>query len=110
MMPYKHTKFQVKSRQGAGLVSKRNTNREKSRENSGTIAKNRKETVIARKSFPSEATEAQGRKKPIKLLQNHKINNQLGPITKSWLELGLGSGLPDWFYNTLLGLKDEKIF
>ena len=26
MMPYKHTKFQVKSRQGAGLVSKRNAN------------------------------------------------------------------------------------
>ena len=29
MMPYKHTKFQVESRRGAGLVSKRNTNREK---------------------------------------------------------------------------------
>ena len=28
-MPYKHTKFHVKSRQGAGLVSKRNTNRDK---------------------------------------------------------------------------------
>ena len=28
-IPYKHTKFQVKSRQGAGLVSERNTNRGK---------------------------------------------------------------------------------
>ena len=37
-MPYKHTKFQVKSRQGAGLVSKRNTNREKNRK------KNRKKS------------------------------------------------------------------
>ena len=36
MMPYTHTKFQIESRQGAGLVSKRNTNREKKR---GQIAK-----------------------------------------------------------------------
>ena len=42
MMPYKHTKFQVKSRQRAGLVSKRNTNHGENRK------KNRKK--IAKKS------------------------------------------------------------
>ena len=38
-MPHKHTKFQVESNQGAGLASKRNTNRENPREKThGKIA------------------------------------------------------------------------
>ena len=63
MMPYKDTKFQVESRQGAGLVSKRNTNREKIAEIAekitekiagkiaGKIAKNSNCEKIAKKSL-----------------------------------------------------------
>ena len=55
MMPYKHTKFQVKSRQGAGLVSKRNRekNREKNhKKNAKKIAKkNSNCEKIAKKSL-----------------------------------------------------------
>ena len=59
MMPNKHTKFQVKSRQGAGLVSKRNTNSEKIAKKSRKgvqkiakkIAKNQEKSQKLRKSL-----------------------------------------------------------
>ena len=56
MMLYKHTKFQVESRQGAGLVSKRSTNRAK-------VAKNREKNRQKSQKKKSQENREKKRKK-----------------------------------------------
>ena len=60
-MPYKHTKFQVESRQGAGLVNKRNTNREKI----AKIAKSRENRENYGKSLKKKARKLRGKLREI---------------------------------------------
>ena len=76
-MPYKHTKFQVESRQGAGLVSKRNTNREKNREK---IRKNRENRLSAYLSHHRrDIAQTFMVNSPNDALQSHKVSGQNSP-------------------------------
>ena len=64
MVPYKHTKFQVESRQGAGLVSKRNTKREKiadKREKTRKNAKKHEKIAMNRRKNRKELRKIAGK-------------------------------------------------